>query len=185
MKTEILVRCYTPELVPLQKRIVNLINMLTELVAVEVDHTNLTLKDFNYVGGVPVSIDKHLAEKFNIPYMQVSRVFNTRGDVVSRRINISPDVPLLAPNVVVLDTDIVEGHAVAIAQRILQTDRHSVPLRIKAHQDLVDVEDLVYRNSHLEDGTMCSYLKNIDFFVKRTSLPEDMMLPIFKEVLAR
>ena len=179
MITEILIRCYTPELYDLQKRIAWAIANHTKLKPIIVDHSKLTLDDFDIGESFPVSLDRHLAQKFNMIYMRVSRVFDTTGEIVDRLTAVSK---IDSNDICVIDTDIVLGATIKHACAYLKTKKYSVPIIVDKHQDLIDIEDLVFEESILKSGQMCSYMINEEFFAKRTSLPVSLY-PIIKEMI--
>jgi hypothetical protein len=171
MIDEILVRYYLPEMADLAERTAALVRQKTMFEVKVVDHSELTLDDFRLEGRDAVSIDRHLAFKFNVPYMRLSRMFSETGEIVSRKI-IIPEI--LPENICIIDTDMVSSSTARMAGRILQTGRYSVPLTLTENQDLIDVEDLVFEQSLLMNGGTCSYLYNAKFFARRTSLPESL-----------
>lgn len=175
MITEILLRHYTPKFEKISNKIANIIRERTDLNVVQIDHTDISLDAFDLQGKEAVSIDRYLSEKFNLPYLQVSRIFTETGDVIGRRIQGNLAFP---DNACVIDTDMVEGNAIKTACKHLDTTAFSVPIIVKPHQDLIDVEDLLTTNSLLQNGENCSYLHNETFFAKRTSLPASLYVPM-------
>ena len=177
MVSRILVRSYTPGLEVLRGRIASLV-AAAGFETVEIDHSNLTLADFDLGGARPVSIDRHLASRLDAPYLQVSRVFRLDGTVACRLLG-NPALLNLEPGpVCVVDTDRVKGEALALAGRALGTTRYSTPITVGPGEDLVDVEDLLFDQSLFEDGTQRSYLCNPVFFTRRTSLPGTLFEPV-------
>lgn len=170
----VLIRVFTPGLEKLQRRIGELVASETDLDVRLVDHTELTFDDFE-IHHRPISIDRHLARKFAIPYLRVSRVFRWNGEVVGRRAS-RPRVR--GADLTVIDTDICEGQAIRYACRLLGTERYSAPLRIRGGEDLIDVEDLLDPTSLFADGLSRSYLCNEHFFSRRTSLPTSLFKPL-------
>lgn len=184
MKTEILVRCYTPELLSRATQVVDLIRRSTSMTVREIDHTGLSLTDFDLGNARPVSIDRHLAEKFQVPYFQVSRVFDLEGEVAYREV-VHPRISS-SPDICIIDTDICEGLAIDIAKQYMGTNQHSVRLVIEPHQDLIDIEDLCQSISLFKDGLRRPYLCNPQVFTKRTSLSQSLygeMLAIFADII--
>lgn len=170
----VMIRIFTPGLEKLQRRIGNLVTSETDLAVRYIDHTELTLDDFE-IQHQPVSIDRHLARKFGVPYMRLSRVFRCTGEVAGRRAS-RPRVR--GPQLTVIDTDICEGQTIRRACRLLGTERYSAPLTVGRDEDLIDVEDLVHPLSLFTDGMARSYLCNAGFFSLRTSLPPSLYRPI-------
>jgi hypothetical protein len=199
MKTEILLRAFTAEGVALQEKLKQAIEQHTNMNVVLIDHTNISLKDFDVqLGEVLISIDRHIASKLQIPYFQLSRVFRSDGSV-SRRHKCG-NINYRGSNVRILDTDIVFGETIKTACEIFKTEKYSAPLRLDTHQDLIDVEDLITNNSLLEIETYvnrhgetkvatpryhpkrCSYMLNKTFFARRTSLPEELY-EVFQRII--
>jgi hypothetical protein len=174
----VLIRVFTPGLKGLQHRIGALVASEADLEVRLVDHTELTLDDFE-IDHRPVSIDRHLARKFAFPFVRVSRVFRADGEVVGRRAGVPRH---RGAELTVIDTDICEGQAVRYACRILGTKRYSAPLHVQRGEDLIDVEDLVHATSLFADGVSRSYLCNERFFCRRTSLPGSLFRPLVQLV---
>lgn len=131
-----------------------------------------------------ISLDQHLAEIFNIPYFQISRVFNENGDVVNRLIGNASSITkniFYEKTVHIIDTDMVHGETLKLAMKIFNANFYTIPIRINHNQDLIDMEDLSHRKSYLKISNgldTCSYLLNPVFFSKRTSLPEHLLRPM-------
>ena len=176
MVERVLIRVFTPGLERLQRRIGELVASETDLEVRYVDHTELTLADFK-IDHRPVSIDRHLARKFAIPYVRVSRVFCWNGEVAGRSAS-QPNVQ--GPDLTIIDTDICRGDAMRYACRLVGTERYSVPLTLEPAEDLIDVEDLVRPTSLFADGRRRSYLCNERFFSLRTSLPPSLFKPVLQ-----
>jgi hypothetical protein len=178
---EIMVRCYTPEVFVLQSKICDLIAEYTDMTPIPVDHTNLSLEDFDVGDAMPISIDKHLAHGFNIPYIRISRVFDIEGNLRERMIRIPQGSQF--KNICIIDTDICSGDTMRMACRMFETTKFRVPLQVGPNQDLIDVEDLIFDDSLLFNGGTVSYLANAEFFSKRTSLPKELYDPIYKMIV--
>lgn len=141
MKTEVLLRSYTPWGKKYLQPVADLIRSNTSLSVTLIDDTEISLEAFHpQEGEALITIDRHLAKRFNIPYYQISRVFNYDGDVISRITK--GEVTTRGNHVRILDTDMVNGDAIRLACAIFGTETFSVPLAIKAHQELIDIEDL-------------------------------------------
>lgn len=182
MVTEIVIRHFMPEMEFLHQRISDLVRAETDFVVSDIDHSTLTLADFHVGHAFVVSIDYHLAEKFEVAYMQHSRLFHADGRVYGRKIAF----PYFdETDICVIDTDMVEGKTIQSACQLLGTEKYSVPLRLEKHQDLIDIEDLVYPQSLLADGGMCRYIHNEEFFTRRTSLPRELFAPVRELAVSR
>lgn len=161
----------------------------TDMKVSVVDHTLITLEDFNYEPGETlVSLDKHVAYSLGIPYYRISRIFDYNGDVIGRYE--SGCITERGDNVRVLDTDIVNGDTIRYACERFGTTKYSAPLIIQPHQDLIDIEDIMSNNSIIvqnkdllsELGLYApnpvdrpkSYMWTRELFHKRTSLPAHM-----------
>ncbi|MGS0897172.1 hypothetical protein ACVBGC_32250 [Burkholderia stagnalis] len=172
MISEIIVRHHAPGLWRSADKLAELIAARTHFAVSMVDHSQLRLADFGRrsVRGV-VSIDRHLAARFDVPYVRVSRTFRPDGSVAGRVCRRHGSVPA-RPHVI--DTDICTGATMEAAGNLLGYSAFSAPLRLMPHQELVDIEDLVFNTSILTGGGMSSYLDNPAFFATRTSLPASL-----------
>ena len=124
MITEILVRCHTPTLIPLQEEICATILAETNLNSKTVDHTTLTINDFDIGDSYPISLDRYLATKFGIGHMRVSRIFDFDGDIIGRKVSIAEiadDVD--RSDICVIDTDIMLGNTIRYACDYLKTKK--------------------------------------------------------------
>jgi hypothetical protein len=184
MINEIVIRFYSEWLRDLAEPIAHLIKLNTTYKVTIVDHTNIKLEDFNTEDCNPVSIDRHLATKFNIPYVRISRIFNTAGKVVSRRYEVPEDLP---PAICIIDTDMVSGTTLRAAAELTSALRTESLLYMTKNQDLIDLEDLVNEISLIDNKynrgipgyvTNCTYLINPTFFSERTSLPISLYEPV-------
>ena len=186
MIDEILVRCFTPQLIELQTKICDLIRSETESSVSAIDHSEITLDDFEiaycddvWCNPTIIALDKVLARKFNIPYLKISRVFDLAGNVCERVIRIpNKFISNTDAHVCIIDTDVATGETMKIAERIVGACGHSVLIKLTSTQDLIDIEDLVFDDSLLLGGDTCSYLVNEEFFARRTSLPGWIYQPI-------
>lgn len=187
MINEILLRTYTEKGMVYLEQVQKLIQDNTNMQVTLVDHRNLSLSDFEINEGEKlISIDRFIAEKIGLSYVQISRVFDEHGNVLRRYEN--GLIYHKGDNVRILDSDIVYGHTMRRACEIFETNKYSVPLVVLKNQDLIDIEDLIFDNSFLmpKDGgymKMCSYMINTEFFTKRTSLPVELYQPI-KDILS-
>lgn len=189
---EIHLRAYTEEGLTYMNIVKDIIEQNTNFKVETIDHSLIDRYCFFLdAGEIPVSIDRYIAKKLNVPYFRISRVFNSDG-TVSRTIK-RGNVFLRGSNVVILDTDIVTGRAINIAKEIFQTERYDALIELKPNQDLIDMEDLLFDESFVEDEARrtkrlspkkCSYLLNPQFFSVRTSLPEELY-PLIKNALCR
>lgn len=185
MVTQVILRAYTPEGLNLLERVDELIKSNTKLQTVLVDHSNISKSYFDFDDGDKlVSLDRYLAQKFDIPYFQISRIFDINGNVLGRKIG---GIVEQSPNIRIIDTDMVHGGTIRLACNIFKTSKVSIPLVIQEDQDLIDIEDLLYNQSLLHTGfsrdfytnpSSCSYLLNDYFFTKRTSLPVRLYDPL-------
>jgi hypothetical protein len=140
------------------------------------------------VESLHVSLDRHLADAFGIDYFQISRVFNENGDVVNRLVG--DPAPIIKKTtytamIHIIDTDMVQGKTMRLAKSMLGTSNYTVPVRLFQHEDLIDMEDLFLNHSLLRANNgigSCNYLINPLFFSKRTSLPEELFVPM-KEIV--
>ena len=174
---EILVRHFTPELKDLSDKLTQLIRDETNFMVSQIDHTNLSMSDF-FLSDFEnvISIDRHLAKKFNVPCARTSRIFNEQGEITGRILELPEN---FRPNQIIIDTDVCSGNSLQAAYRLLQTNKSRIALKVEAYQDLIDVEDLVFDNSVLKGDKTCSYLLNPEFFTKRTSLPIELYADVF------
>lgn len=181
MIDKFVIRYYTPYLKSKAEQVVAYLNEnLPDDVLIElVDHSTLTLNGFDLYGKIPVSIDAHLAIKFKIPYVQVSRVFDYQGNVIGRQYYVPENLPL-GFDTCVIDTDIVTGVTIRTACELLNAHSYSVPLWLNSTTELIDIEDLYFDNSIFVYNEMYNYMLNKDVFCKRTSLPKSFYEPIQK-----
>lgn len=173
------VRHFTPHLAGAADALASLVSNTLNVAVERVDHTNVSLRDFHLEGNMPVSIDAHLAFKFNIPYMRVSRMFNYNGDVTSRKLIIPENLPC-GRDVCIIDTDSVTGSNLRKAMGAIGACSSDVLIHVGPNEELIDIEDLVLDISLLADETYCNYLINSKFFAKRTSLPEELYPEVCK-----
>lgn len=124
-----------------------------------------------------------------ISFFKISRVFNKSGHHIGWHIPslskslIEFNSPLLSAvsdydylRCCIVDSDIATGSTKEIAQRLFPGADFFAPIKLGANQDLLDIEDLVFRRSLIWDEgrfSYVSYLENEIFFSRRTSiLPE-------------
>lgn len=181
MKNKFYIRSYiqraVPYMEPLKKLLEKYIDDEIELIY----HQNISITDFNILKDENlISVDKYISEKLNIPYFQISRIFNKDGDVVDYICDNNKDH---YDNVRILDSDMVFGNTISKACALFNTSKYSVLLKIKVDEELIDIEDLLLDNSYIQNENginKCSYLINQSFFVERTSLPYELYEPIKK-----
>lgn len=175
MKKTILLRAYTQEGLEHLKKIAALIQNKTQIQVQIIDHTQIGWDDFEVEDpAFCVSLDKHLSEVLKIPYFQVSRIFDSDGNVVGyhERGNFTH----YGEKVCILDIDMIQGKAIQLACRRFSTSQYSIPILVGSTEELVNVEDLIHPLSLLQrekGGALetCTYLLNERFFSARTSLP--------------
>jgi hypothetical protein len=174
MINEILLRSYTEEGYDKIQEIMSVIMSHTDMEVSVVDHSRVSYLDFDILDDeVIISIDKFISEQLNVPYFQISRVFNLNGKPLYR--HVSGDIVSTGANVRIIDTDKVFGDSIKLACEIFNTPNYSTLLTLNKNQDLIDIEDLLYPQSLLMYNgktTKCSYLLNEKFFTTRTSLPK-------------
>lgn len=192
MKTEIILRSYTTDYIEkYMNDISNIIRENTNFNITIIDHSNITLNDIEYdESEFLISIDKFLANKFEIPYFRMSRLFDITGNIISRQIgdyNSYYEIHYSNCNnrpIRILDTDKVSGENIKLASTIFCTNRTTTLLDIKEHQDLIDLEDLIDYNSLFKINESLieesNYMKNEYIFHKRTSLPISLFEKIKK-----
>ena len=164
-----IIRCHTPELLHFSEALARLVLMRTGKAVTFVDDINITLDDFEIGDHNPVSLDKFLADRFKCPFVQISRIFNERGEATSILASIPTYLP---PDMCIIDTDTVTGNAIRTACMMLNCDNFSIPIWVRENEDLIDVEDLVFKNSLMEGNKVCNYMYSPEFFSRRTSIPE-------------
>ena len=191
MVNEIILRAYTNQGLDRIAHVADIITNSTDLKVELVDHSNIEKIIFDLVPVILnsehwVSLDRHIANKVNCAYYRISRIFDLHGNVVGRyqegKINHTGN------NVRILDTDMVHGDTIKLASEIFDTYLFTVPLVIKPHQDLIDIEDLYFQDSLFEDDGKTfnhSYLVNPLVFTKRTSLPLNLYEPIKEYVYGK
>lgn len=187
MKTEIILRTYTKEYMPLMDVFKKTIEDNTDYKVILLNHCDLSLNDFEHNSyETLISIDAHIASRLKIPYYRISRVFNQNGDQITRYC--AGSLLDKGSHIRILDSDIVNGGTAEFAKTFFETDKFSAPLQIQPHQDLIDIEDIVDMNSIILDSRYLgkdlniysiksvefSYLYSKEFFSKRTSLPETL-----------
>lgn len=184
MIREIILRAYTNQGLDYISKVSDIITNSTDLKVELVDHSKIDKIIFDMVPIIVnserwVSLDLHLAIKLHCPYYRISRVFDLNGNVVGR--HQEGKINHTGKEVRIFDTDMVNGETIRLACDIFDTSKFTIPLIIKPHQDLVDIEDLFNHNSLFQDDGVTfnnSYLINPIVFTKRTSLPSVLYAPI-------
>jgi hypothetical protein len=184
MVNEIILRAYTDMGLDSISQLADIITNDTDLKVSLVDHSHIEETIFKMHPAILnserwVSLDRHLANRISCHYYRISRVFNLYGDVIGRiqegQINHT------GSDVHIFDTDMVKGDTIRLACEVFNTSHFTVPLVIQDHQDLIDVEDLMFHDSIFEDNgyrLKHNYLVNELVFTKRTSLPLTLYQPI-------
>lgn len=184
---KIYLRIYNSELLELMLKIESIIKNNSDFEVFLIDHSNKEeiIKKAGFLNlNLTVSIDKYLSEVLNIPYVQLSRVFNLKGEAVSR-VLYGFDEFKCGPNWTILDTDIATGQTIKIAKRLHNTNKYFTLIELKDNEDLIDIEDFVYDLSFFEINNKIvkgNYLINEDVFEKRTSLPRGIYKNILEQV---
>ena len=180
MKDSIIVRCHTPELLPLQKSIADLITNETSFKVRTINDCKLSKLQFDRDTLNLVSLDRYLADRMGCEYFQISRIFNGNGDVVGTIVK-GDTRPRLRNVYTIIDTDMVSGNTLRQAQEILNTTSYLIPIQVQSNEDLIDVEDLIFKTSYfIKETQVCSYMYSATFFNKRTSLPIELYEPILQ-----
>ena len=172
MISDIVIRHHAPGLWRSADMLAEIISSRTKLAVSIVDHSQLRLADFGLgsVRGV-VSLDRHLATRFDVPYVRISRTFHPDGRVAGRVCRKPANLPI---NPHLIDTDICTGATMEAASKFVHWSTFSAPLKLAPHQELIDVEDLMFDTSIIAGIGMGNYLANPSFFTRRTSLPRTL-----------